>query len=95
MKAFVPAAIIMGTGMGTLGYLDDQALKKNPSCGANKRNSYILNALVIAAGLTPIVLSDSQSGEMLRKVAKPAGEFLFNTGTAFLNAVVLSLSTGR
>ena len=91
MKAFVPAAVIMGVGMGTLGYLDDRDLKKNPFCGANKRNSRILQALVVAAGLTSIVLSDSQSGKILQETLKPAGEFLLKTGADFVNAVISSL----
>jgi UDP-N-acetylmuramyl pentapeptide phosphotransferase/UDP-N-acetylglucosamine-1-phosphate transferase len=95
MKAFVPAAVIMGVGMGTLGYLDDRDLKKNPLCGANKRNSRILQSLVIAAGLTPIVLSDSQSGKMLRDALTPAGEYLLQAGTSLVDAVISSLIRGR
>jgi hypothetical protein len=95
MKAFVPAAIIMGAGMAGLSYLDDRALKKNPFCKANKRNSRILQAVVIAAGLTPIVLCNSQSGKMLRDTLKPAGEFLIKTGTAVLDAALLALTLGK
>jgi hypothetical protein len=95
MKAFVPAAAIMGAGMGALGYLDDRALKKNPFCKSNKRNSRILQGVVVAAGLTPIVLSNSQSGKMLRDVLKPAGEYAIKAGTAFLDAVLLGLTSGR
>lgn len=95
MKAFVPAAVIIGVGMGTLGYLDDRALKKNPFCRANKRNSRILQALVVAAGLTPLVLSDSQSGKIMRDTLRPAGEYLLQTGTAVVDAVILSLTSGR
>ncbi len=95
MKAFVPAAVIMGVGMGTLGYLDGRALKKDPKCGTNKRNSRILQAVVVAAGLTPIVLSDSQSGKMAREALKPAGEYLLKAGTAVLDAILLGISSGR
>ena len=95
MKAFVPAAVIIGVGMGTLGHLDDRALKKNPFCRANKRNSRILQALVVAAGLAPIVLSDSQSGKFMRDALRPAGGYLLQAGTAVVDAVILSLTLGR
>ena len=95
MKAFVPAAIIMGAGMGALGYLDDRNLKKNPLCKANKRNSRILQALVVAAGLTPIVLCDSQSGKIAREALKPVGEFLLSTGSAFLDAAAVTFMSGK
>ncbi len=95
MKAFVPAAVIMGAGMGALGYLDDRALKKNPRCGSNKRNSRFLQALVITAGLTPIVLSKSESGKMLRETLKPAGEYLLQAGTALIDSALTILTTGR
>ncbi len=95
IKAFVPAAIIMGIGMGTLGYLDSKALKKNPTCGANKRNSRILQSIVIAAGLTPIILSDSQSGKMLRETLAPVGELLLDAGSTLLDAATSTLIRGK
>ena len=95
MKAFVPAAVIIGIGMGTLEHLDGKDLKKNPRCGANKRNSRMLQALVVAAGLTPIILSDSQSGKMLCDTLKPAGEFLIDAGAKLLDSAISVLSRGR
>ncbi len=95
MKAFVPAVVIIGVGMGTLGYLDDRALKNNPLCGANKRNSRILQALVFAAGLTPIILSDSQSGKIMRDTLRPAGEYILKAGTAVVDTILLSATLTR
>ncbi len=57
IKTVVPVAIIIGIGMKTLDYLDKKALKKNPTCGSNKRNSFIFQSIVLAAGLIPIVRS--------------------------------------
>ena len=94
IKTLIPAAIV-GIGMGTLGYLDDRALKKDLHCGANKRNSLILQALIIAAGLTPIILSDSEFGTMLRKTLKPTGEYILKAGTAVVDTIALGLTLNR
>lgn len=58
MKAFLPAAAIIGIGMGTFKYFNDRALKKHPQRKISTGTTMLLKSLVVAAGIAPIIYSD-------------------------------------
>lgn len=73
-KAFFSAAGIIGIGKTLLWKLDTRALKKDPQHEQAYYRSWGLNSLVVAAGLTPILFSDSQAGKHARAILSPVYE---------------------
>jgi|GEM_PF-3241176 len=95
-SALLAGTAIIATGRATLRYLDNRDLQKDPSCGANRIHSPFLNTLVIAAGMTPLLFSESAAGDLARRLASPAYEAVLGAGNYVAGCVLTGLTmTGR
>lgn len=86
--ALFPAAAIIGAGSTLLWKLDKRDLAKNPHCGAARRKSPVLKSLVVAAGLLPIIFSESQAGEHLRALLSPVYEAAWQLGESAVSTAL-------
>lgn len=87
-KALLPAAVLIGAGNTLLWKLDKQDLAKNPHCGAARRKSPVLRSLVVAVGLLPVIFSESQAGEQVRKILSPVFETAWKAGEMALSGAL-------
>ncbi len=86
--ALFPTAACIGAGKALLWHLDKRTLKQDPERKKTIYGSLFLRGLAITAGLTPILLSESQAGEHLRAIISPVYEAAWYVGeTALLNTL--------
>lgn len=86
------ASLIVGSGIGYLHYLDKKDLKENRVRKNPRTQSKPLKALVISAGLTPLLFSKSSVGAAMRTVLASTGEALLQAGDYITGCMITGLS---
>lgn len=86
--ALLPTAACIGAGKALLWHLDKHTLKQNPEYKQTIYGSLFLRGLAITAGLTPILLSESQAGEHLRAIFSPVFETAWQAGEMALSSAL-------